>query len=439
MNSTKRLIVNGEIVTDMGIEKKNILISNDRIIGIYEHNHDVADCEIIDAQNKYIFPGLVNTHTHLFQTVLKGLGRDLNLIDWLNASIRPNLTKLLPEDYYWAAMLGLMDGMQSGTTTVLDYMYANIHEEAAAYVIKAFEDIGMRGILARGWSDRKKSELSDLSVEDTENVLRSVDSLNDKYASDMMNLALAPTAIWNMELEGLKLAADYSKEKNMLFTMHINETADDTTDSMRRFGKEAIPLLDELGCITEKFLGVHCVTLSPEDIAIFAENNSSVSFNPLSNMILGSGIAPIPEIMASGVNVSIATDGAASNDAQDMLEVMKTGSLLLKAAYKDPSIIKAHDFFNMATTNGAKALGLGADIGNIEIGKKADLFIYNPETAKSIPVYNPVTSLIYSSDKENIDEVLIDGKTVYRKGGWTQIDRDRVFYEVKRISLRINQ
>lgn len=442
MNRDNRLIINGEIVTNNGTEKRDILISEGRITKIFDHSEGSTfideDCEIIDAKNKYIFPGLINTHTHLFQTLFKGRGRDLKLIEWLNASIRPNLSKLLPKDFYWATMLGLMDAVQSGTTTVLDYMYANSHEESSEYVIKAYEDIGVRGMLARGWSDKKKGfEIFDRTVENTETVLGHIDRLVENHANDMMGFALAPTAIWNMSKEGLETASDYANEKNMIFTMHINETEDDNRNSVERFGKKVVPFLHDIGCINDRFLGVHCVDLDNEDIRILADSSSSISYNPLSNMILGSGIAPIPEMLSENINIALATDGAASNDAQDMLEVLKTSNLLLKATYKDPCIIKATDTFKMATTSGAKALGYEKDIGNIEVGKKADLFIYNPETAKTLPVYNPITSLIYSSDKENIDEVIIDGITVYRKGGWTRIDWEKVCYEVKKIALRL--
>lgn len=446
MEEVDLLIEHGHLVTvdedDRQISDGLIAVRGGRIVALGACRDDrwrFRAPRVVNAAGKYVFPGFVNTHTHLFQVLLKGLGRDKPLIGWLQDHIRPVIPKLDEESCYLAAAAGCIEAIRSGTTTVLDYMYAHPRPGLSDAVISAFLDTGVRGILARGFTDRAYGdETQRRLVEDVEDVLADAARLNDRYGDgDRVDVWLAPTAIWNLTERGLDETARFSRRHGVPVTMHLKETESDDESSLSRFGQRALPYLASRGFLDEKVLAVHCVHLDDQDVRILSEHGVKVSYNPASNMIMGSGIPPITRLLQAGVTVGLATDGAASNDGQDMVETLKLAALLQKVGTGNPAVISATRVLRMATIDGARALGKEREIGSLEVGKAADLFIYDPLKAKSAPVHDPVASLVFSSGESNIDTTVVGGRVIMEHGRIPGLDEEGLLRRLSDIAGRL--
>jgi len=422
------------------IEQKDLLIKDHRILQILDprDRHLVQAKTMIDLTGRYVMPGLVNTHTHLFQTLFKGLGRDLNLLDWLAASVRPNAPKLTRQDCYYAALLGGMDLAMSGGTTVMDFMYANEHKDSVLGTIDALQDLGLRSVIGRGFIDvTLPDENHNRLVETPEEVLYQVDQLK-AYTRAMrrVDIGIAGSVFWAISEEGFEAIRDYANAQDVVVALHASETVDDNEDSIKRFGLRMFPYLEKIGFLKEWLTAVHCVTLDEADMELIASHGVKVSYNPVSNLILGSGIPPMEALRKRGVHIGLGTDGAASNDSQDMLETMKLGALLQKGINEDPTVFSADEVYRMATLGGASCCGLNGQVGLLKEGYLADLMVYNPHRIKSAPVYNPVTSLVYASDANNVEMVLVDGEVIYRDGRFTHVNQEDVLLWIEEIQRK---
>ena len=379
-----------------------------------------------DAQGKVLLPGFINTHCHLFQTFIRGLGKDLPFIEWMNNSVRIMMPEMDYESVYLAAMMGCMEAIRTGTTTLVDFMYANVKPNLSDAVMQAFDDCGIRGILARGLTDVERlpgSPVRPASWSKVEDSLIDHDRLRLKYKDNpRMGFMLAPSVIWGMTRDGLKTVVDYAKSQDMVVTMHILETADDDQFSLKNYGKRTIRALEEIGILETKFLAVHCIRMEQEDTDLFIKYGTSISHNPVANMILGSGVAPISKLTGLGIPISLGTDGAASNDSQSLIEVMKTAALLQKVHYRDTASLSAREVFSMATNQGAKAIHMDDQIGTLEAGKKADILVVDFKKPNTTPCYHPIASLVYSGSEGNINSVFIEGALIYEDGQFTQIN-----------------
>lgn len=198
--------------------------------------------------------------------------------------------------------------------------------------------------------------------------------------------------------------------------MHIKETPEDDDMCRRHYGNGIVDLLEKIGFLTDQFLAVHCVHLTRDEIRLFAERGVSISHNPAANLYLGSGIAPIPDCLKEGINVSLGTDGAASNNTTDVMDTIRLTALIHKGVSRDATAISAGKVLQMSTKGGAKAIGMEKMIGSIEKGKQADIVLFNPVKLKSLPVHDIKSTVVYSASAENIDTTIVNGRVVYRKG-----------------------
>lgn len=211
---------------------------------------------------------------------------------------------------------------------------------------------------------------------------------------------------------------EYCLSEGVRYSMHLKETEVDNEMCMRNYGKDIVDLLEEMGFLTDKMLAVHCVNLTERDIRRFADHGVSISHNPAPNLYLGSGIPPIPQSLLAGVNVALGTDGAASNNSTDMLETMKLAALIQKGVHRDASVITADQVMRMATCGGAKAMGVESLVGTLEVGKKADMILFDPRHLKSFPNHDAQATVVYASSEENIDTTIVNGRIVYQKGAF---------------------
>lgn len=405
-----------EVIFDGGIAVKD-----DRIVAVgpsKEIENKYSDIKkVIDGSGKVVFPGFINTHNHLFQTLLKGLGDDMVLKDWLATMTFPAAKYITEEDTYMAAMLGCMEGIHSGITTMVDYMYPHNRGNLCDGIIEAYKELGIRGILGRGTMNTgNQFGVPEGIMQDVETAEKDVRRLFEKYhntENGRIKIWVAPAAMWSNTKEMLQMLWKVTNEYKSHFTVHISETPFDRDATEELHGKVDIELLEDLGIVGPNVLMVHCVYLTEEDMELTKKYDMKVSHNTASNMYLSSGVAPVPEMLKKGITVSLGVDGAASNNSQDMIELMKLTALQHKVNKRDPLAISAEKVLELATIDGAKAIGLEEEIGSLEVGKKADLVIFNPTlTPKSIPLHNPVSTLVYSSSMSNIEGMMVDGRII---------------------------
>lgn len=377
--------------------------------------------EKVNCEGKIIVPGFINTHNHLFQTLLKGLGDDMVLSDWLKTMTFPAARFLEQEDCYYAAMTGILEGVRSGMTTELDYMYPHARPFLSDPIIKAYKDIGIRGILGRGCMDSGENFGTAREImQDVKTVEHDLVRLFDTYhntENERIKIWTAPAALWSNSEKMLRMLYEVTNAYKSGLTVHVSETMFDRQATESLHGMAGVDCLEKLGITGPNVLMVHCVYLTDTDIKKAAEYDLKVSHNPVSNMYLASGVAPIPKMLSSNVNVSLGVDGAASNNGQDMLELMKTTALLQKVSTLDPVSITAEKVLELATIDGARAIGMENEIGSLEAGKKADFVIFNPFLSpKAVPMHNPVSTIVYSSTMKNVESVAVDGKFVLKNG-----------------------
>ena len=385
----------------------------------------------IDGEGKAVFPGLINTHNHLFQTNLKGMGDDKVLKDWLNDMTYPVGGMLQPEDCYTGALIGCIEGIRSGVTTQLDYMYPHPMDGLDDAVIRVFRELKIRGIFGRGYMDcGAEFGVRREIMQTPEKIEADVRRLVEQYQgadNGRISIWLAPAITWGTSAECLRLTAKLKKELGLGLTIHTAETMFDRESTIALHGVDDLDILVQYGLLDEKTLLVHCVQLTDRDLRIIKYHGAKVSHNPVSNMYLSSGVAPIPKMNMANIDVSLGTDGAASNNSNDMLEVLKLTALLQKVTHRDPTIMTADKVLEMATIEGARCLGMDHEIGSIEPGKRADLFVFNPErNIKAIPMHHTVSTLVYSSSMDNIETVLVDGEPVLLDGVLTTMDEEIV-------------
>jgi len=389
---------------------------------------------VIEANGKTVFPGFVNTHTHLFQVMLKGLGDDRVLADWIRTIIVPSSRKLTYKHVHASALLGVVEAIKSGTTTTLDYMYAHPVPELSEAVLLAFQESGIRGIVGHGVIDTGlEVGLPSEIIHNSDESFNEIRRMHRKFAANhngRLGVWIAPVAIWGVTEQALKGCRRLADELKIGITMHVAETPFEVENCRSRFHCRELELFDRIGLLGPDFLAVHCVYLDDDDIGIMKKSDSKVSHNATSNMYLSSGVAPIPKMLKSGITVGLGVDGAASNNNQDMLQLVKVTALLHKVAHPgNPTIITAEYVLEMATIGGARALRLEHEVGSIEPGKKADLFLIDLSKTFAAPAHNPVSALVYSATSENIDTTIVDGQILMRGRRLITVDEDEILGE----------
>ena len=354
---------------------------------------------------RLVMPGLINCHGHTAMTLVRGLGSGLPLQRWLEEAIFPVEAKMTPEDVYAGNVWGIREMLAGGTTCVAD-MY-----DFPAEMAKALYEHGMKGRVCRVGLNFVPGRLED-SI-----------SFTRTHNSQLLNLStsqLAVTADLCIHSEYLtdeqfcRGLAEANKELKRPLHVHVSETEKEHNECLARHGKTPIAYLAETGILDHGGYAAHCVWCTDDDFRIMAEKGVSLIHNPTSNMKLGSGFARITRAMELGVNVALGTDGCASNDNLDMFEEMHLASLIHKGLAKDPTVLSAWDVIDMATVNGAKALGM-PDTGEIAVGKKADLCVVDLDRIHLTPCLDIPNLIVNSMHASDVVETIVDGRVVYEK------------------------
>ena len=386
----------------------------------------------VDADGAILFPGMIDTHNHLFQHLLKGVGTDMSLESWWPSTIGVAGKKLTAQQVRSAVAGGVLEALRTGTTTIVDYMQVHPVPHLSEVEIETAKELGIRFVYARGYRDYRQQNAFTPSAmtEDIQDVINEITDLDKNYTdrvSGMTRVFSAPASIPAVSLEGLADLAQLAREKDIPVTMHTFETGTDEAVCRERYGKGMGQCLEETGILDASLLAVHCVRMSDDDIALYRDHGVRISHNPLSNMYLASGVAPVPRFLKEGMTVSLGCDGAASNNSNNMLEVLKTTALLHKVSAMDPQAMTADEVLAMATIGGAKAIGMDSEIGSIEEGKRADFFLFDPRrSATCSPVFDPVATLVYSADSRGITAAAVNGTFLLKDDAFTQADEEAV-------------
>ena len=423
MNNTI-LIKNALILNPNNFEnkKQSLLIKDDLIAEISDEIDDSNADKIIDAEGKILLPGLINTHTHLSMTLFRGLADDLSLDSWLNDHIWPMEANLNGDYCYIGALLGAVELIKSGTTTFSD-MYFYMED-----VARAVDDAGIRAVLSYGMIDFGDAERREAEIKEN---MALYDACNG-MADGRIKVFFGPHSPYTASEELLVKVRELADEHNIGIHIHVSETQKEINDSLDERGIRPFEYLEKIGFLGPDVVAAHCVWLSDEEIEIIKKHGVKVSHNPCSNMKLASGVAPVSKLVENDICVSIGTDGASSNNNLDLIEELKTASLLQKVSTLDPKVLTSDEAIEMATIKGAEALGLDDEIGSIEVGKKADIILIDTNSANMVPDSSSLSSnVIYSANGSNVDTTICNGKILMENKKLTTLDEDEIYAKAK--------
>lgn len=376
----------------------------------------------INAKGKVALPGLINCHTHVAMTLFRGIAEDQPFNIWLKKVIWPLEAKLKLRDIYVGALLGCLEMIKSGTTCFAD-MYFNESE-----IAEAVKESWLKGILAEGIIEAGKKALG------KETLNKSVDFAKkfNGYAHGRVRTLLGPHAVYSCSPELLIKVKEKASELNIGVHVHLAESKEMFKEFEKKYNLTEVELLDKISLLKGNILAAHCINLSKKDIYTLSERGVNVVHVPVANMKLGLGVAKIKELIDAGVNVSLGTDGSASNNTLDMFETMKIAALLQKLNYLNPKILPLYEVLKMATINGAKALGLEKETGSLEVGKKADVILVDLSKPHLKPLHNVYASIVYSARGSDVDTVIVDGKIIMENRQVKTLDEKAVIEKAEK-------
>lgn len=378
--------------------------------------------KILRLEDQALLPGFVNAHTHSPMALFRGIANDLTLMEWLNNHVWPAEKKWLSAEFIYDGMqLAVAEMLRSGTTCF------NEHYFFPEIMAKAIEDIGIRSCVgftildfANKWStDANEAIAKGLKV-------------YDQYKNHpLISIFFAPHAPYTVSDDTFKKIQQLTAKLNASIHIHVHETADEVTASLNNYHKRPLKRLYELEILSPKTQLVHMTQINAEDLAIVKKTGAHVIHCPKSNLKLASGFFPIKMLQDAGINIGLGTDSAVSNNNLDMIGEMRTAALVAKEVSKNPCTLSAPEALEMATLNGAKALGLEHKIGSLKIGKAADITAINLATLSSSPVYNPIAQIVYSANCNDVTNVWVEGKRLVADGKLTTLDEREILLKAK--------
>jgi 5-methylthioadenosine/S-adenosylhomocysteine deaminase len=379
----------------------------------------------INGSGKLVMPGLVNTHTHAPMTLFRGMADDLPLMTWLNEHIFPAETRSVNDEMvYWCSKLAAAEMIMSGTTTAADgYFLEN-------KVANAFVDCGLRSVVAQGVIDFPAPGVPDpaQNVAEAEHFINSWQNRNK-----LLTPAVFCHSPYTCSPDTLKRAKQMAVEKNARFFIHLAETKSEAEQLREQHGTSPARYLEDIGVLDKNTVCVHCVWLDGDELEALAKHDAKVSTCTQSNMKLGSGIAPLAEMLAAGITVGLGTDGSASNNSLDLFAEMDLCAKLHKVKDLDPTALPAKSILEMATMGGAHVLGLADDIGSLAPGKRADIIMVDLQQPHLQPFYHP-DLLVYAARGADVSTAIIDGQLIMQDRELLTIDLDETMKKVRELA-----
>lgn len=406
------------------IENGVLVIENGIIKEIGSSTESKAD-KVVDAEGNVVMPGLINTHCHAGMTLFRGYADDMTLQDWLENHIWPAEAKVTEEDIYVGTQLACLEMIKSGTTAFAD-MY--IHMDRVA---QAVEESGIRAALSYGMIDFGNTEKADAELKEGS---RFVKEWNEK-AEGRITTMYGPHAPNTCSREFLIRVKEQAVKDNARIHIHVLETEAELNYMKENFGMCSIHFLKNIDFWGPDILAAHCVWLSDGDIKILAEYKVNISHNVISNMKLASGIAPVAKLIDAGASVSLGTDGCASNNNLDLFEEMKTAALLQKVSTMDPTVLPARKVLEMATVNGAKALGINS--GMLKEGCNADIIIVDMKKPHLTPSYDVASHMVYAACGKDVRTTIVNGKILMEDYRVISLDEQSILEKMEKTSKEL--
>lgn len=402
MNAKNQVYTNG-----------SILVEDDQIIAVGKVDHQLVKntAETINAEGKYVLPGFVNTHVHTSQQLGRGLGDDVDLLTWLHQRIWPYESNLTEEDSYISTLLCSLEQIRAGVTS-----FAEPGGQFVSGMVKAVSEAGLRAKLAKSVMDCGEG-LPKIWQRNTQEELDQQEDDFKKYhntADGRVQIWFGLRTIFNNSDDLIIKSKALADKYHVGLHMHVAEVKDEIDYTMEVYGEPTVTHLNRLGVLDKNFLAVHTVWLTDEEVSLFRDKQVKVSHNPAAAMRV-LGFAKIPKMLKEGICVTIGTDGAPSSNRMDMVDELWLTSLIHKGWRLDPTVMKAEEILQMATKNGAQAL-LDEDLyGSLEVGKKADLIVINPNSASMLPLHDPIANLVTSMHSSNVESTLCNGKWLMKE------------------------
>jgi 5-methylthioadenosine/S-adenosylhomocysteine deaminase len=415
------------------LEHHSIAIHDDKILEILPtpQANEKYSANINRSYDQHaLIPGLINSHTHAAMNLFRGLADDLSLMDWLQNHIWPAEAKHVNEAFvHTGTELAIAEMIRSGTTCFNDmYFFPDITARVAA-------DVGMRASVGLILID-----FPTVWANNSEEYIDKGLAVFDHYKGhDLIKTAFAPHAPYSVSDEPLKHIRTLADELDLNVHMHVHETAFEVNEAEKNSGLRPLARLNELGLLTPSFQAVHMTQLLDDEIALLAATGSHVIHCPESNMKLASGICPVNRLLSAGINVALGTDSSSSNNNLDMFGEMRTAALLAKISTMNATAVPAEQVLRMATINGARALGIDEITGSLEAGKFADIVAVNFDTIETVPVYDPISHLVYCSSRDHVTDVWIAGKQRLTDKKLNTIDEKKLIQDSIRIGNNIEK
>jgi len=416
---------------DNQVYENGMMITENQQI-TYIGKQELADVDqVVDLKGKWVLPGLVNAHSHILMTLLRGSGDDMLLKPWLETRIWPLEQRYTTEIASVSAQLGILEMLKSGTTTFSDMFNPNGIDSDE--VMKSIVNTGIRGafshtIFSMGTHEDQKSNLVE-----AERFAKAYKTVADGRFTTMV----APHSPYSCTTDALLESLRIATENELMIHIHVSETDYEILDIEKRYGARPVEYLRGLGIFNQPTVMAHGVVLNDEERDILKEYDVRVAQNPMSNLKLGSGIADIVSLLDKDIKVGIATDSAASNNNLDMFEEMRVAALLQKGMYKDATKLPAEKTLALATRIGAEAIGM-KHTGSLEVGKKADFITIDPyDKAHLQPVSEAYSHLVYAAKGSDVCDVYIDGKQVVKEGVCLTIDEEKIIAEANRLKRKL--
>ncbi len=397
-----------------------VVMKDDIITHIGPFNPEKVKGQVVDMSNKVLVPGFINTHTHSHSPLFRGIADDLSLMDWLKDYMWPAEKHIQAKDAYHAAKLSCLELIESGVTTFADQYYY------ASEVKKAVLESGLRAYIAPSvfsWPSPESDNPFLTAKAFIENTI--------KDPHPRIIPCIGPHAIYSCDDQTIKAINELAKKHDLIVHIHIAETQDEVDESLEKHGLRPVAYLKKTGLLARKTLSAHTIHVDQSDIDILKEFDVKISYNPISNLKLVSGIMPFKALKNQGLDISLAMDGVQSNNAFNLLSDLKTGVLIQKMHEHDPTFIPALEALKLITIDAAKCLFAEDKIGSLEIGKQADLIAFDLDDTNLTPVFKDhfsmVTSaLVYSAQPSNITDVMVGGGFLYRNQKHRTLDAQAV-------------
>jgi 5-methylthioadenosine/S-adenosylhomocysteine deaminase len=364
------------------------------------------EAEVSGDDHGVVLPGLVNAHTHLSEALLPGMGEELTLFEWLDRIVGPTGRHLTREMARVGAMLKGAELLLSGVTCVNDlFCHANLGSLASLGAVDGLEEMGLRGVVAFGPEDMDEANRRPV-VE----LMAEHEALADRCAAaGLVGFRLGVGTVLGQSDELLAASARAARDHGWAVHTHLAEVREELVEARRRWGRSTVERAADVGLLEVPVVAGHGIWIDQREIDLLARAEVAVVHNPVANMILGSGVCPVPALRRAGIPVGIGTDGAASNDSQNMLEAVKAAALLQKVARLDPRALRAGDVLAMATLEGARALGLDGLVGSLEPGKRADVVRLRGDRPGLANVHDPRQQVVYCCSPADVADVWVDG------------------------------